>query len=93
MGEMTLDELRAIQSERDLLEVHVAELREDGFTLAHPDAERGGEAPLELCPVHYWLGSAGELPVPEVGVYAIYEEPSNDGKPWRFERLPTEEGS
>lgn len=53
---MDIEALRAIQIARGLQDVHLVELRADGFTLAHTDEERAaavkGGAQLDECPLH-----------------------------------------
>lgn len=60
--ETTLDALLAWQRAHDMADVHLVNVREDGFDLAHTDGERAAQIDLEDCPVHRWLtGLSGPL--------------------------------
>ena len=77
---MEIEELKSVQRERKLLDVHLVSLDDKGFTIAHTDGERheaayGGPS-LEECELHQaileladGLGTAG-LPE-ESGEYMV----------------------
>jgi Family of unknown function (DUF6085) len=68
----TLDELIAYQKEEGLGDVHLVNLRDEGFDVAHTDGEREAQMDLEDCPVHRWLMSfAGPPAAP--GRYRVAE--------------------
>lgn len=54
--EFTIDDAKRVQRDLRLGGRHVAYVDPDeGFVLAHTDAERARRAPLHRCPVHRWL--------------------------------------
>lgn len=63
-----IDALVALQAERSLGYVHLVEIRDDGFVIAHTDYERVSEESLEDCPLHLWLVNAAGPPLP-LGTY------------------------
>lgn len=67
---MTLDELIELQAEKELGDVHLLDTDEKGFRLAHTDAEREGDVPLEECSIHQWLSAFDEMPIAP-GQYTI----------------------
>lgn len=92
MTDVSIDDLKAIQRERGLGEVHVVDLSVRRFAIAHTDDERASGHPLEECDLHRWL-MEGNAPPVEPGLYIVYpHEPdaySEDyGRdPWDFEPL------
>lgn len=91
---MTIEELKSIQEERGMKDVHLAYLGEGYFTIAHTDEER---ATIELrsCELHQWLNGLGGPPDVEFvpGIYVatphqpdkVSEDYGSD--PWDFELL------
>ena len=78
---VSIADARRVQRDLKLTDVHVAYVCDDGFVLAHTDAERALRAglTLELCRYHYWLGQLEnprwapylwEFPAP--GWYALH---------------------
>lgn len=57
----TIADARRVQRDLGLGSVHVYYVSEDGFVLAHTDAERAAGAVLEDCPAHRSLCSGIEL--------------------------------
>jgi hypothetical protein len=87
---VTVDDLKRVQADRGLTDVHVVELRATGFTIAHTDAERAiaGQdpaKPLEDCAFHRALANAGGPPV-QPGLYTaerhVADEDSESYRPW-----------
>lgn len=78
---MTLDELIALQKLYGITDQHLVYIGEyeDGFRIAHTDAERAvaNEAPLWKCKLHDWLRSLDEPPVPH-GVYTAHMDDSGE---------------
>lgn len=92
MRRLTIDQLKAVQRERGLLDVHLVSFDDHGFTIAHTDAERASGMYLHECPLHGWLGvegppdcGDGEFIAREHEVDA-YSEPYRSN-PWDFDRL------
>lgn len=90
---MTIDDLKEIQAELDMTDVHFVWLDEDGFVIAHTDDERKSGMDLHDCPLHQWLSTEG-MPDHEPGVYVVVpHEPDTYSEdygrdPWDFE-LPS----
>lgn len=85
----TPTELVDLQSALGLSHVHVAEIAEDGWTLAHTDDEREEWGTLTNCPLGLWLAELDSAPA-EPGVYVVephepdqYSEPYG-AQPWEF---------
>jgi hypothetical protein len=65
---MTVEELVAYQAAHGLGDRHVIWLADDGFRIAHTDAERAAGVDLMYCQVHQALLDADEAPAPP-GLY------------------------
>lgn len=92
-GHLTIEELKAVQREADLCDVHVVDVGPDGFTLAHTDEERASGEPLEACELHRWLSEECDGPPEDPGIYVAfphepdaYSEPYG-AAPWDLEPL------
>jgi hypothetical protein len=97
---MEIEELKQIQVERGLGHVHLVWLgdSEDGFTVAHTDAERAefnlDGRHLDTCELVVFCMDEGPFPEAPVGVYiATPHEPDTYSEdygayPWDFEPLP-----
>lgn len=92
MSRLTIDQLKAVQRDRGLLDVHLVSFDNYGFTIAHTDAERTSGMDLHECPLHDWLGLEGP---PDCGVGQFiarkheadaYSEPYRSD-PWDFDPL------
>ncbi len=91
---MEIEELKALQLQRGLQDVHLVHLAADGFTIAHTDDERASDTPLTDCDLHRWLHGLSEPPqVDELGVWVAVPTPPDslqqdyDHDPWTFELL------
>ncbi len=90
----TIEELRELQSEKGLRHIHLVDFDDDGFTLAHTDAERAaaadGGAPLDQCAIHRWLAECGDGGERGVHVFrvrkpdAVSESYRGDAGPWEL---------
>jgi hypothetical protein len=84
---MTIDEVKKIQRDNELLDTHVVWIGSTGFAIAHTDDERHmtqkfpAALPLEDCPLHVWLEWQCDQPKPD-GVYIAEEDGS-----WKFSGL------
>ncbi len=57
----TIEDAKRVQRDLGLSEVHVVYVDPDeGFVLAHTDAERASGMDLRDCRFHYWLVKIGE---------------------------------
>lgn len=81
-GAMTIDEVKRIQRDNNLLNTHVVWIGRYGFAIAHTDNERITLHLLSKCELHQWLDWQYDQPEPE-GVYVAEEE---DGT-WKFSGL------
>ena len=66
----TIEDAKRVQRDLNLGDRHVVYIDpEDGFVLAHTDAERAEGIDLTKCPFHYWLCVLGKDPswAPYVG--------------------------
>ena len=90
----TIEDAKALQRERGLMDRHVVHIGHTAFVVAHTDKEREAakEDGLYNCPLHAWLESLDGPPHP-VGWYAVdphvpdaYSEPYGID-PWDFEPL------
>lgn len=100
---MTIEELKHIQIEHDLLDKHIVWTDEVRFAIAHTqDERRQGDKAMNDCLLHRWLGECDGPPIPE-GIYvATTAGHWNQGglgfdyyyrDPWFFESLKiTREG-
>jgi hypothetical protein len=82
---MTIDEVKRIQRDNDLLNAHVVWIGPTHFSIAHTDHERATLHPLTNCLLHDWLERQEYQPY-EDGVYVVTN--SYDG--WEF--VPLEGG-
>lgn len=74
---MTIEQLKHIQIEKGMLARHIVWVGEQGYAIAHEQAERdavdrGALFSLFDCDIHKWLEEQDEAPVPE-GIYAVDE--------------------
>ena len=91
----TIEELKTLQRERHLGDVHIIALEDGAFAIAHTDAERASGMDLHDCDLHQRLLQERPYPV-SPGVYAAYEhvpdalsEPYG-ADPWELENLEVE---
>jgi hypothetical protein len=75
----TVEDAKRVQADLGLQDVHVAWFDlDEGFVLAHTDAERALQAlsPLAECDIHWWLAAPGRRVTiccfPEAGWYKVY---------------------
>lgn len=101
MERMDIDSLKNVQHFMEKRDVHIVDFDEEGFTIAHTDAERaeaeGGGAPLDECPLHNALLEDDGYSVPKPGIYAARptshthdptsESFRSDALGWDFEPL------
>ncbi len=66
----TIEDLKALQRERGLLEMHVVWIGPSHFVLAHTDEERAS-IDLEECDLHLWLADLSGAPK-DVGYYVAH---------------------
>lgn len=52
MSSHEIEALKALQKELGLQSIHLVQIREDDFIIAHTDAERAVDVPLEQCGLH-----------------------------------------
>lgn len=78
---MTIDDVKRIQRDNDLLDKHVVWIGPTGFAIAHTDHERATLHPLTDCALHNWLNWQPDQPAP-TGVYIAEDD---DG--WKFSGL------
>ena len=82
---MTLEELLELQQHWGLGDVHIVDLQETSFNLAHTNAERAHGENNRQCRIHAWLASHGGPPKP-VGLYTITtHEPDGYSESYRSE--------
>lgn len=67
---MTLEDLIDLQAERDIKDIHLVYIGDDGFRIAHTDSERASETSLWECGLHEYLCGLDEALV-EPGVYSV----------------------
>jgi Family of unknown function (DUF6085) len=67
---MTLEELLDLQRAWSLTNVHIVDVGEKNFRLAHTDLERMGGGGLDQCRVHDWLVERAGPPAP-IGLYIV----------------------
>lgn len=89
----TIDDLKALQRDLNLLDVHVVWLGLGGFVIAHTDEERAEAAMtgLEECEMHIWLVERDGPPA-RTGYYVVTpHEVDQDSEPYpvaRFDFTP-----
>lgn len=66
---MTIDEVKKIQADLGLKEVHVAHVDAEGYAIAHTDTERASGMDLYDCHVHWYLLDYGEEFLPGLYTY------------------------
>jgi hypothetical protein len=92
-GRRSIASLKALQAERGLRDTHLVSLDDDGFTIAHTDAERTSGMDLTECPLHDWLlrgplASEGDWLAVPYEHDTIQEDYRPDGCPWNFKPIP-----
>lgn len=70
---MEIDELKRIQKDEGICDIHMVWLGPVKFTIAHTDEERATLHPLTDCGLHQWLESCYRQPAPS-GLYTAYPE-------------------
>jgi hypothetical protein len=81
----SLAELLNWQRKHDMADVHLVNVREDGFDLAHTDGERRAGIDLEDCPVHRWLTGLSGPPAASGRYQVLNHEPDQYSEPWGAE--------
>lgn len=85
---ITIKELRVIQADLALGDVHLVHVRRDGFTMAHTDAERAADVFLGDCLFHHWMSDYGHPPVAP-GIYQMVKrEHDPTSESFRSDALP-----
>lgn len=103
MTRLSIEQLKQVQREQDLLDTHLCSFDADGFTIAHTDEERaeaqGGGNPLDACPlvqaIEDRVGGLGDGIPEEPGEYTAFphqadgysESYRSDYIGWDFTRL------
>lgn len=83
MSVPSIEDLKKIQADESLLDVHVVYLSEARFVIAHTDNERKSGMDLQHCKLHQWLVNSDFPPMlDEEGYYVV------DNLDWiMFDRL------
>lgn len=77
--EVSIDELKRLQRDADLGNLHLVWLGPEHFNLAHTDAERASGKPLEGCALHRCLADLDQAGMKDSGIVLPLEAPAETG--------------
>lgn len=81
MSAPTIDDLKAMQAQLDLRDIHLCWIGPDTFVIAHTDEERAS-IPLDECDLHHWLADHSEAPADQ-GYYRVVPHELDVDMEWR----------
>lgn len=90
--EVSIEQLKELQRDAEIPDLHLVWLGPERFNLAHTDPERASGKPLTDCALHRWLVARApdDLPAEPGAVYVVVpSEPDayqafNAEEPWDF---------